>query len=277
MIGYHISKFERGRLMRRSILIVLLMVVFLAGHSLYGAEKKDPSSLEGIWEGILRIPGASAEGGGGSTSNKLKIFLTFAKNDDGTYACTMDSPDQGARGIPVDEVTLEENEIFLDIKAMAGNFKGKLDKDGSKIKGYWQQQGNPPMPLSFKYAGAMPDTQPTEEIYTGPETDALSSQATAFVALLAKEDYKKAVKDFSDAMNEKLPPEKLQELWNAIIAQAGPFKKQAGTRITEIMEYHPVYVTCEFEKVTLDLKVAIDGAKKIAGLSVVPSQAAAEK
>ena len=264
--------------MKRSVLMALLLAVFLTCHALYGAEKKDPSSLEGIWEGILRIPGASSEAGGArSTSTKLKIFLTFVKNDDGTYACTMDSPDQGAQGIPVGEVTLEEDQIFLDVKAVSGNFEGKLSKDGSKLKGYWQQQGNPPLPLSFKYAGEAPETKPVEETYTGPDTDTLSSQAKEFVALLAKEDYENAAKDFNDILNEKLPPEKLQELWRAIIAQAGPFKKHADSRITEIMEYHPVYVTCEFEKVTLDLKVVIDSAKKIAGLSVVPSQTAAEK
>jgi hypothetical protein len=263
--------------MRRSILVVLCMVVLLTGHALYGEEKKDPSSLEGIWEGTLRIPGTPSPEGGRTTSTKLKIYLTFIKNDDGTYACTMDSPDQGAQGIPVDKVTLEGDQVFLDVTAVSGNFEGKLEKDGKKMKGYWQQQGNPPMPMSFKYAREAPETDPVEAPYTGPDSDALSSQAKAFVALLAKEDYEGAVKDFSDTMNEKLPPDKLQALWKAIIAQAGPYKDQAGSRVTEIMGYHPVYVTCAFENVLLDLKVVIDGEKKIAGLSVVPTQAAAEK
>ena len=54
----------------------------------------------------------------------------------------------------------------------------------------------------------------------------IETLAKALVNSLASRDYKKAVENFDETMKKALPAEKLQQVWNSIIAQAGAFVKQ---------------------------------------------------
>jgi dienelactone hydrolase len=100
------------------------------------------------------------------------------------------------------------------------------------------------------------DTKPSE----------LEKSAQAFVKLLEKGEFKKATKDFDATMKEKMPPDKLEEVWKGLIQQVGPFKKQGGTRTQKVQGYDIVFVTCEFEKQTLVTRVVFNKDKQIAGL-----------
>ena len=53
----------------------------------------------------------------------------------------MDSPDQGITGIPVDKVILKDNNLSIEIKAIAGIYEGIINQDYSKIEGDWKQTG----------------------------------------------------------------------------------------------------------------------------------------
>lgn len=99
----------------------------------------------------------------------------------------------------------------------------------------------------------------------------LTPQAKEFVDLLVKEDYASAVKSFDNKMKEVMPEDKVQEAWQGLLAQTGPFKKQIGVRQSKEQGYDVVYVTCEFEKSSLDIKLVFDSAKKVSGLWFVPS------
>jgi len=57
----------------------------------------------------------------------------------------MDSPDQGAKGIPVQKVSIEQDSIFLNIPAIGGSYKGKL-AGPDKIDGVLKQ-GAQAMPI----------------------------------------------------------------------------------------------------------------------------------
>ena len=100
--------------------------------------------------------------------------------------------------------------------------------------------------------------------------------AKGFVELLAGGDFSTAASNFDPAMKAALPPEKLEELWASLIAQLGPFKRQVSVRIESSQHHNIVLVTCEFETLTVDLKLAFDNARQISGLWVVPSQPSAE-
>ncbi len=104
----------------------------------------------------------------------------------------------------------------------------------------------------------------------------LEAMAKEFVDLLVKEDYAKAVESFDETMKKALPAEKLQEAWNSLIVQFGPFAEQAGTRREKILLYDVIFVTCKFENGVLDAKVVFNGNKQIAGLFFVPSQGTAK-
>lgn len=98
----------------------------------------------------------------------------------------------------------------------------------------------------------------------------LTGVAKEFVELLAKEDFAGAVKNFDSTMKAVLPEEKIREAWKSLLAQIGPFKRQIGIRTEKLLQYDIVFVTCEFEKSVLDVKVVFNSAREISGLWFVP-------
>jgi hypothetical protein len=60
----------------------------------------------------------------------------------------MDSPDQGAMGLPVDSITLEGNKLKFTTGAVKGTYEGTVKSNGT-ITGNWLQLPNR-TPLDFK-------------------------------------------------------------------------------------------------------------------------------
>jgi dienelactone hydrolase len=104
-----------------------------------------------------------------------------------------------------------------------------------------------------------------------PSSDLISS-GTQFVDLLVKLDFAGAVGRFDATMKSALPEQKLQQVWQTLQQQAGPFKKRLRTRVETLGGYDVVFVTCRFARADLDAKVVFDADKQIAGLFFVPSQ-----
>jgi pimeloyl-ACP methyl ester carboxylesterase len=104
------------------------------------AQQKDSSgiSIEGIWEGKLKVPGA-----------ELRIVFNVSKNSDGTLIATLDSPDQGVSDIPVEEVIFKDSTLHLEVKSAGSVFEGKVSADFLIIEGEWKQSGQT-LPLIVK-------------------------------------------------------------------------------------------------------------------------------
>lgn len=92
-----------------------------------------------------------------------------------------------------------------------------------------------------------------------------------FVELLVKEQFSTAAENFDETMKNALPSEKLEGVWRSTIAQGGPFKRQIGVRTEKQLTYNIVFVTCEFEKGPLDIKIVYNSAGQISGLFFVPT------
>jgi len=103
----------------------------------------------------------------------------------------------------------------------------------------------------------------------------LGSKAKEFVELLARGDFAKAAEGFDGTMKKVLPPSKLEEAWKSIALQSGSFKGQRGVRAAKEAGREARYVTCEFEKAAIDVKLVFNGAGEISGLWFVPSKARA--
>jgi hypothetical protein len=110
-----------------------------------------------------------------------------------------------------------------------------------------------------------------------PAAESVESNAPAneLVELLANQQFSEATEDFNETLKNELTPEKLEEAWKAATDQMGPFKKQIGSR-TETEEsddvvFDVVFVTCEFEKGALDVKITYNSEKQIVGLFLVPT------
>jgi fermentation-respiration switch protein FrsA (DUF1100 family) len=106
--------------------------------------------------------------------------------------------------------------------------------------------------------------------------DTVVAAGKAFVGLLAKGDYAGCVAQFDSTMTAVMPAEKVQEMWVSVAAQSGAFKKQLGARSMKYKSYDIIFVTCEFERDTLDTRVVFDTRGKIAGLFFAKAQAPAE-
>jgi hypothetical protein len=82
--------------------------------------------------------------------------------------------------------------------------------------------------------------------------DALTLKARAFLAAMAKGDFKQAVVDFDETMLKLSGPEKLEPMWTKQLpAQVGAFKQQGPARREEFQGYQIVLITCSFEKALL--------------------------
>ena len=105
----------------------------------------------GDWEGTLEAPGL-----------KLKIIFHVTAEGD-QYSATMDSPDQGAMGIPVTTTTFADGKLFIEAKNLGMTYEGALDTDGANIKGVFKQ-GPATIPLNLsRVKGEAPKLERPQE------------------------------------------------------------------------------------------------------------------
>ncbi|GAI83258.1 unnamed protein product, partial [marine sediment metagenome] len=91
------------------------------------------------------------------------------------------------------------------------------------------------------------------------------------VDLLVEGQFSTATENFDTTMKDALPTEKLEEVWNVTTEQTGPFKQQIGVRAEKELSYDVVFVTCEFERGPLDIKVVYNSEGQVAGLLFLPT------
>jgi hypothetical protein len=115
----------------------------------------------------------------------------------------------------------------------------------------------------------------SEEAGTGDSAN-LEAIAQAFVDQLAQGEFEEAVQRFDDTMAQALPALKLQETWEAVVAQVGSFQELVATRTMEQQGYDVVLVTTQFQHAQLDVRVVFDDQDRIAGLFFVPAEEASE-
>ena len=106
-----------------------VLLAFVLGTAI-GAEPATNPNLEGVWAGTLNV-GAF----------KLKLDFDLKKNADGSWNAMMDSPDQAAFGIKIDNVLQDKDSVVIEIKRLNGGFEGKFSEDKKKIDGQWKQGG----------------------------------------------------------------------------------------------------------------------------------------
>lgn len=90
----------------------------------YFASVMNAQTLHGSWKGDLNVGGA-----------KLRLVLNIASDG----KCTLDSPDQGAKGIPAAVDYLSADSLSVVVEVIGARYDGKL-KDG-RIQGVFRQAG----------------------------------------------------------------------------------------------------------------------------------------
>lgn len=98
------------------------------------------------------------------------------------------------------------------------------------------------------------------------ENNELYDLADEFIAKLEAEEYGAAVGYFDETMKGALPEETLKEVWEAVVAQTGPYKSGVDKRQEKIEGYDVVFVSSQFEKAKITIRLVFDNDKQIAGL-----------
>ena len=136
---------------RTAVIGVLLWIATLGFFAWPSAGQAAEPSLAGPWQGTLKAGAV-----------ELRVVFRIVAADDGTLKATMDSPDQGAKGIPIDSATREGNKLTLVARRIAGRYDGTLSDDGQRIAGTWQQAGQS-FPLDLARLEKEPDLSRPQE------------------------------------------------------------------------------------------------------------------
>lgn len=101
----------------------------------------------GDWSGTLRV----------NQSVSLPLIVRINRDDAGALSGTMDSPAQGANGIPLAEVAANSGSLAFKVPAVQGSYQGRWEETSKSWKGEWSQGGmswplvlgppSPPAPL----------------------------------------------------------------------------------------------------------------------------------
>ncbi len=112
--------------------------------------------ITGDWNGALKFGGM-----------QLRLVFHIAKTTDG-YSATMDSPDQGAKGIQMSKATFENSMLTVEMASMRIQYSGKLDNMGF-ITGTFNQAGQSfPMDLARKTIEKVEVKRPQEPVKPYP-------------------------------------------------------------------------------------------------------------
>jgi len=128
--------------------------------------------------------------------------------------------------------------------------------------------------VSWAHTTSIAQTAPAPSA-TGAVTAERFAAAKTVADQFLKGDYAAVEEGFDAAMKAALPVDKLKEVRASLEVQAGAFKRQLGTRAEKYQQYDIVYVTCEFDKATLDVKLVFDPPGQVAGLFFQPAPSAA--
>jgi len=116
------------RLMRSIVLLALVASVALPGAAL--AEDSPYAQITGTWMGQISVMG-----------QQLRIVFNLSIAEDGNLEATLDSPDQGVSGIPVDTASFADGVLRLELPNLNGEYEGTLDPAADEFKGQWKQNG----------------------------------------------------------------------------------------------------------------------------------------
>lgn len=84
--------------------------------------------IAGAWGGVLKVQG-------------MQLLLVFNVTKSGnSYTSTLDSPDQGAKGIPVSSTSFENSTLRIAVASAGIQYEGTLGRD-STITGTFKQAG----------------------------------------------------------------------------------------------------------------------------------------
>jgi len=118
-------------MLRRSLSVLL----FLAAAMFVGCPGESYDAIVGQWNGMLDV-----------SVTQLRIRFNFSV-EEGKLVATIDSPDQNATRIPVQEVSWDGGRVKMKAMTIYAEFEGEVGED-SVLRGTWKQ-GQQEFPLAL--------------------------------------------------------------------------------------------------------------------------------
>ncbi|GAB5527221.1 MAG: alpha/beta fold hydrolase [Roseivirga sp.] len=121
-----ITRLQNKKQMFRTLLIIAILL---------SAAVLSAQDITGDWNGALDVQG-----------RQTRIILHISEKD-GQLSATLDSPDQGANGLPISSITFEANVLKFELANIGASYTGTFADNG--FSGNWNQGGGS-LPLNFK-------------------------------------------------------------------------------------------------------------------------------
>jgi len=133
--------------MKKNLIISLLLV---STSLVFGQD------ITGDWNGALKVQ-----------SMQLRLVFHITKNAS-VYSATMDSPDQGAKDIPMSKAQYENGILTIEMAAAQIEYTGKLDSAGMVVGNFKQAGQSFPMNLTRKAIEKVELKRPQEPVKPYP-------------------------------------------------------------------------------------------------------------
>lgn len=124
------------KFVRNWVLVAMVAILFCI----------DAMALDGGWRGEFTVG-----------QMKLPLVFNFSETGTGVTTCTMDSPAQGATGIPVNVLLCTPDSLSLECKVIGAGFNGRISADS--IAGKFTQRGFS-FPLTLKRDAPLEERRP---------------------------------------------------------------------------------------------------------------------
>ncbi|TAL65278.1 MAG: alpha/beta fold hydrolase [Bacteroidetes bacterium] len=116
--------------MKKTYFTSILVILFFIPHILSGQNPINKKSITGSWIGKIST---------GAIDLRVIFNLSLIEKD--SLVATLDSPDQGAKGIKLGPVTLDGETLKISAGALLAEYNGTIKND-TLIEGTWKQAGN---------------------------------------------------------------------------------------------------------------------------------------
>jgi alpha/beta superfamily hydrolase len=124
-------------MMKKIFTLFILLDILLHSNTLLAQTLNYKNILPGSWLGKISAGGID-----------LRMVFNLKMNDKDSLIATADSPDQGAKNIPLGRVILKDKKLIIQAPLLQGEYNGTITGD-STIDGTWTQRGGA-YPLNLK-------------------------------------------------------------------------------------------------------------------------------
>jgi pimeloyl-ACP methyl ester carboxylesterase len=107
-------------------LLFLMMISFQS----FSQDKELIGKIKGSWSGKMKVGAA-----------ELTLVINITPDEKDNFVVTIDSPDQGVKGIATSKVTVTRDSLIVKSSTLNGTYLGAFDENFSTLTGQWKQSG----------------------------------------------------------------------------------------------------------------------------------------